>query len=657
MTTLNSAPKAKAVSYQRLATKLVLLGFVILGLVLGVWVGSVGFLAWSLATRASRWRQMAADPSRVDFSALARDVHDSRENLVFLQGELGPVLWLGARMGGDWATAEPLMEAAVECSAAGDESLQALLPALADVTPGSLSMSALPGLLDGLVTARPALQKAEAHLDRASATLDRIDGPLSPRFERWVSQAKKAVALAKQGLVAAQIAPDLLARDGSRTYLVLVQNSDELRPTGGFISDLGHVVISHGTVISQTFQDSYAVDDFSKYYPDPPKPLLDYMNSEQWVVRDGNWSPDFPTTARDVVRLYQISRPEKIDGVIGINQKAVQMLMPGLEPLTVEGMSEPVTAANVEQVFQEAWNPSQSGPGASKDMMPWILGRKEFVGATVHAAISKLMSGKANWTRLALGILEAMQQRQLTVFADGPEAEQLGALNWDGSVRSTDGDYLMIVDANIGFGKVNPLIQESAEYHVSLQPNGTGRAAVELSYTHKGTQAGVICTPAIPYDQTISYDKMMNRCYGDYLRLLVPSGSRLRAATAHPVPGQYLWSGKPADGKAETLPEEAGRAAFGQFFMLEYGKSLQTRFDYDLPSIVKEGEGNQEYSLIVQKQSGTDALPVKVVLTLPPGSRLISANPQPTSVSDNSLQFDMVLDADREIQVVYASGH
>ncbi len=654
MTTLNSAPKAKAVSYQRLATKLVLLGFVILGLVLGVWVGSVGFLAWSLATRASRWRQMAADPSRVDFSALARDVHDSRENLVFLQGELGPVLWLGARMGGDWATAEPLMEAAVECSAAGDESLQALLPALADVTPGHFSMSALPGLLDGLVTARPALQRAEVHLDAASATLDDISGPLSPRVEHWLGQAKKLVTLAKQGLVAAQIAPDLLARDGSRTYLVLVQNSDELRPTGGFISSFGRVEISHGVVISMTFQDSYATDDFSKYYPDPPQPLYDYMSSEQWLFRDANWSPDFPTTARDAIRLYQISRPERIDGIVGIDQKAVQLMMAGLEPLQVEGISEPVTSANVKQLFQIARDPGQD-VSQPQDLRKWALARKQFIGATAKAAVDRILSGKVNWTRLAQGMSQALEDRELLIFTTGPESVELQHSNWDGSLRQDGGDFLMIVDSNVGFSKANALIEQKADYQVTLGPDGTGRAVATLDYTHRGTEPAIVCRPTNVYaDVGMTYYQMEQRCYDDYLRLIVPHGSRLRSATPHPVPGQYLLSGKPASGMAEVLPDESGHTVFGQFFVVEYGRQLETRLEYDLPVVVREDGGSQRYSLALQKQPGVEALPIKVTLTLPPGAQLTSVEPNPDHQSQTTLEFTLVLDTDRKIEVVYS---
>jgi hypothetical protein len=252
--------------------------------------------------------------------------------------------------------------------------------------------------------------------------------------------------------------------------------------------------------------------------------------------------------------------------------------------------------------------------------------------------MDKVFSGKANWTRLGLSTLHAIRQRQVTLYSAGPESAILEKLGWDGALRSSDGDYLMVVDSNLGYSKANPIVSEQVEYAVTLDPAGTGRAVVTVTYTHNGTQTGVICSPIVLYDAAITYEKMIHRCYLDYLRLYVPPGSKLRAATPHPVPGNYLLSGKPTDGEAETVIEQVPHAVFGQFFVVEYGKRLQTRFDYDLPRVVKAVDGKQQYTLWLQKQSGTAAIP------------------HPTARTRNALEFDLQLDSDQQVQVVFAPG-
>lgn len=629
-------------------------GLVLLNLVWNVWVFSTGWAALSLLSRAVRMQQMAANPATLKPQTVAQEIHGARQELLFLRVELAPILWLSARLGGDLSVAEPLMDAAVESTIAADESLSALALSLSDMSLTSLSLSAVPRVLDALASAKPALKRSEMHLDNAAAALARMNGPLSPQVERGFSKVQKLVELGQMGIGAAQVAPELLGRDGPRKYVVLVQNSDELRPTGGFISNFGRIEISHGTVISQTFQGSYAVDDFSHDYPDPPKPLLDYMGSEQWVFRDANWSPDFPTSARDAIRLYQISRPEDLNGVITINQKAVLMIIAGLEPLTVEGISEPVTTANAEQLFQEAWQAGLIEATHTTDLSVWYDTRKKFVGATVRAAMDKLTTGKVNWSRLGQGMLDAIRQRQIMIYSNGPEATKLRQLKWDGALRASDSDYLMIVDSNVGFAKVNPLIRESAAYHVRVAPDGTARASVIVDYSHQGKKSGIVCSPIVPYVESLTYAEMMHRCYYDYLRLIVPQGSRLRGVIPQTVPGKYLLSKKQVDSGAETLSEETARTIFGQFFIVEYGQHLQAGLEYDLPTVIRNNAGNKEYSLLLQKQSGTDALPVKVTLTLPPRARLVSAAPRPLTLEGDRLEFVMTLDTDREIKVVYA---
>ena len=630
--------------------RLVFSTLAVLALLLGAWGWRVGRLTLSLRDRVIRLQKSAADPGQVRLAELAREVHGARQEMTALRGELMPVLWLGERLGGDLSAGRPLMDAAVDAVTAGDEALATLAPTFNDLSPASISVSALPRVLDGLATARPALQSAATHLDAASARLAEAKGPFSSRVESWMARAANYLALARQGIGAALVAPELLGQDGAHTYLVLMQNSDELRPTGGFISTVGRAMISHGAVITQTFEDSYGIDDFTKPYPDPPQPLLDYMGSELWVFRDANWSPDFPTAARDAIALYQISRLEKIDSVIGINLKMVRMLVAGLEPLQVEGLPEPLTSANVEQLFRQAWDPQ---PGESTAL--WFSGRKSFVGSTVQAIIDKLQSGRVNWVQLGRETLGMLNQRQLTIYSIGPEAAELARLQWDGAVRHDGTDYLMVVDANVGYGKVNPLIERIVDYRVQLQPDGTGRAEVTLDYAHRGTQSGVVCTP-FPSYEGVTYERLLNRCYHNYLRVMIPQGGRLKSAIPHPVPGAYLVTGKPSEGRAQMVPDEAGRSVVAQFFVVEYGQRLQARFEYNLPVVVTSEGGHWRYTLVLQKQSGTDALPVKVRLTLPPGAHWLPGriSPRPTLQSGTSLEFDVSLDVDRQVQVDFA---
>ena len=87
--------------------------------------------------------------------------------------------------------------------------------------------------------------------------------------------------------------PRLAGFDGPKRYLVLLQNSNELRPTGGFIGSIGKLLFDEGKMRDFTIQDVYAVDGQLKGHIDPPGPIRDLLNQEHWYLRDSNWDPDF----------------------------------------------------------------------------------------------------------------------------------------------------------------------------------------------------------------------------------------------------------------------------------------------------------------------------------------------------------------------------
>ncbi len=86
------------------------------------------------------------------------------------------------------------------------------------------------------------------------------------------------------GVQLLQAAPQLLGVDQAQSYLVLAQNRDELRATGGFISGIGLLTIKDGKILQFDLGDSHKIDDFSKPYPKPPEPLKRFMLADYWVT-------------------------------------------------------------------------------------------------------------------------------------------------------------------------------------------------------------------------------------------------------------------------------------------------------------------------------------------------------------------------------------
>ena len=396
---------------------------------------------------------------------------------------------------------------------------------------GGGGLDALPQAIDGLAGAQPALAEAATRLSRA-AEMRTASPPLAePRLQRLLDKLDKLLPLAKDALSLAQAAPALLGADGPRTYLLLAQNNDELRATGGFISGAGHVTIDQGRITDLVLKDSYAVDNWEQPHPEPPAALRKYMAADLWVLRDTNWSPDFPTSA-DVARaLYAQDQGVITDGAIALDLEAVRALVGAVGPLQVPGVAEPVTGDNALQWMKAAWQSptgATAGPDAGGGGDAWWSKRKDFMGELVKAALSKVQGG-GGLDAVALGraLYGSLGARHLQVAVDDPTVSAvLAQRGWDGGLRPPDAsDFLLVVDSNVGFNKANLVVQQALDYEVAASADGP-EATLTVTYTHGGpANAEPVCDRSPRYGAT--YADMAARCYWDYLRVYVPPGSEL----------------------------------------------------------------------------------------------------------------------------------
>lgn len=121
-------------------------------------------------------------------------------------------------------------------------------------------------------------------------------------------------------------------------------------------------------------------------------------------------------------------------------------------------------------------------------------------------------------------------------------------------------------------------------------------ATLTVTYTHTIDAEDPGCDQTPRYGN--SYDDMIARCYFNFTRLYVPAGSEFIELT-----GAYA-------GTVTSQRGEKGTQQFAGYFVLPPNDSNTLVFTYKLPADVSQQLANNEYSLRIQRQSGTDALPV-----------------------------------------------
>src|SRR5229473_1393435 len=58
-----------------------------------------------------------------------------------------------------------------------------------------------------------------------------------------------------------QLGPGLAGIDRPKTYLILVENEDELRATGGYITAAGTATVHYGRITNLAIEDVFAIDN------------------------------------------------------------------------------------------------------------------------------------------------------------------------------------------------------------------------------------------------------------------------------------------------------------------------------------------------------------------------------------------------------------
>ncbi len=423
--------------------------------------------------------------------------------------------------------------------------------------------------------------QAQATLQDASQARQRITlDRLSPTTRSWLARADGYSASLDQALSVALALPRLLggSNEGPKTYLILVQNEDELRATGGFITAVGKVVVWNGKLISWDIADSYSVDDPSKAYPPAPWQMQSFMNIPILTFRDVNWSPDYPTAVlmgRISLCLHQflLSKRRHRRG----SARTANALVRHRPRI---GQRDQCHGDRRQCGTDHALPEGAASGGAARPN--WY--RKHFMNPIAGAVLDRVLSGNGvSWERLLSSMLDDLNQRHILVQLDDPVLEKLLAeRGWDGAVARKAGDYLMVVDTNVGYNKTNAVVRSHLVYDVDLQ-NPSAPTSNLAVFQHNGAQGPSDQCDEMPagLDQsTVEAWYTIDSCYYDYLRVYLPAGSYLRSATPHPVARtEMVMLDQDVPARVDRLDENlVGLQGFGTLLVVPMGGDLETDF-------------------------------------------------------------------------------
>ncbi len=452
-------------------------------------------------------------------------------------------------------------------------------------------------LLQKLFESPPKLQGAKAKIDLALFALDQINaddvaGQILKVLEPVRESLLKIQGILDKAIPAAEILPKIAGYPEGKTYLFLLQNSDELRPTGGFIGTYGIVKVKDGNVETFNTDNIYALDGAAERFlrVPPPGPIAKYLRVGAWFMRDSNWSPDFPTAAEKAEWFYKAEggREKKIDAVIAVTPTFIENILRQIGNIEMDG--EVFTPENLMDVLQYKVEKEYYEKGIPEVQRKDIVGK---LGEKIFERLSNLPSSR--WTNIFRAADQALTERHLLIWSKDQELQTIIVREgWSGKILETNGDYLMIVDANLAALKTDGVMDKKISYSVSKDSSGNFRAKVEINYKNNGT-----------------FTWKTTR-YRTYTRIYVPEGSVLVGGSGM-TENDKIYDPAQRLGKID-VGEEAGKTYFGAFISIEPGKEKTLSFEYALPEKISSQIQQGLYKLLVQKQSGTIAHPLTLNL-------------------------------------------
>lgn len=458
----------------------------------------------------------------------------------------------------------------------------------------------------------PELNGVKANLNLALLNLEKIKNKgllklLYKKIEQLKIQLSYGDELISKIIPITKIVSALAGYPEQANYLVLFQNSDELRPTGGFLGSYGILKTKNGNIVEFNTDDVYNLDRFAENFLSivPPNPFKEYMGADRWFMRDANWSPDWPTSAKKIDWFYKqemkikqalldnkpneafvipqgkhlteqvdfpketLSSKEKFNGIIAITPQFVIDLIGIIGPVAIN--NEKYNQNNFTELLQYKVEKEYVELGILKKQ------RKEIIGVILQGLMIKLFDlPSERWPEIINVINKNILEKNILVFFNNPVLQNLSEnMGMGGEVKKTDNDYLMVVDANLKALKTDAVMVKNISYNFEQKTDGLF-AELKINYKHNGENSWKISK------------------YKSWTRIYVPFGSELLSAKVN---------------DKEALVEiqtEADKTCFGVFISIEPGNSGSLYFKYKLPDTLNQFIKNGNYNLYIQKQPGNN---------------------------------------------------
>jgi len=390
--------------------------------------------------------------------------------------------------------------------------------------------------------------------------------------------------------------------DRKKTFLIVLQNSMEQRPTGGLIEGVGIAVLEKGQLLDLSWFDPDDIEASLIGTEDSPQPIKTILGEPGLLFRDANWSIDGPSAAVQVKKMYERSMGRGIDGVIFFSTQGIEDIISE----TAGGLKEKSAFAGPEFTLQLA---------------------KETFRVFKDTSFSAV-----------LGLIKALQNENVMIVPFETEPAKLAAqLGIDGGIKKIlcpaqlysskcFQNFIYIVNANLGGKRSDYFLKKGRRATVTLGADYRSTTALELTYANTSTVDG------------------SSTVYRGYTRVAIPLESVVQSVVE-------VKNGQSVQVAADNYIE-FGQHIIGFPLEIMSGESLLVKLNYISTNKIPIERGIGAYVLNFKKQAG-DSVKTEVMIKLGDGVTPLSVYPR-AGISDGNLIFELTMEKSDSVAVEFA---
>jgi len=489
-----------------------------------------------------------------------------------------------------------------------------------------------------------ALSESDTNLKKVRVLLADIDMAVIPQdkravFEDFKTKFPQLQELVSQGSEFAKFLETMVSVRGTKRYMILFQNSTELRPTGGFPGSYALLTFENGKLKEYKVDDVYNIDGQIKELIIPPKQIQHITPT--LAMRDESWFIDFPTSAKKVISYYKKESGLNIDGVITITTDVFTDILKVIGPIEMPAYKLTITADNFLATVQKEVEYGDH----KKENRP-----KQIIMDMAPIVMERLYSADhEKWLEVFDAIVAGLDRKDVLMYFRDINLQNFAVeKGFAGDVRPVPGDYLMVTATNIKGSKTDAVTDTVMKLETNLA-NGELKHTLTIGRTNNGGST--------PYG-------FYNKQNPAFIRILVPKDSSLvhingqsipaynplvtyddhfvrdddivrleRSFTVAPQPGVWTY-------------EEAGKTGFAFWMIVDPGSSRTVELEYTVPASVV----SSDYALYIQKQPGLKVRNFHFEFSKPDNIEIVSSLPSLHKVG-NLFTFSGRLEKDLPISV------